>query len=163
MVCALSTLKNLTTEPANMEGMWNDEGVRGALVGAAAATAEAAAEVATDARARAVALGALRNIASATPNKAKMWGDECGTRAAVVAAAGVSGQDLSSEARESRMHALAALRYFASISEEAADGPLWADCEPAKAALVAAAKLSAIEHTDHKAREYAVAALRYAA
>jgi len=159
-VCALSTLKNLTTEPATMEGMWSDSGVRSVLVKAAAAPAEGSTEPPAASRARAVAMGALRNIASTTPNKEPMWADADGARAAILAAAGVAAENLGTDARESRMHAIAALRYFASITDGVTD-PLWQNCKEAQVALVAAAKLKSKDHSDNKAREYAVAALRH--
>lgn len=176
-VCALSTLKNLATEAATMEGMWNDERVRSVLVRAAAAPGDAAAaEDPRLSRARAVALGVLRNIASDDFNKVPMWADQQGARAAVLAAAGLVGEDLSVDAREARMHAVATLRCFAwmgpaegscgalqgSAAAGGCQGPLWRNCERAVEVLVAAAQLSTAEHVDHKCQEHAAAALRHA-
>lgn len=164
-ICALSTLKNISTDSSNMVGIWNDSTCRTALLAAAAAPEVAADEDATSGRVRAIALGALRNIAAAEDNKRPMWADERGARAAILAAAAIaSDKHLSADAREAREHAMAALRHF-SVSSEAHDGPsdpLWKDSAEAQAALLAASRLSTVEPSDRKARDYAVAALRHA-
>lgn len=159
-ICALSIVKNLTTETANMEGMWSDVELRAALISAAAPPADGAADDPCSSRARAVALGALRNLAVANPKP--MWADESGARAAIVAAAAAPSQGISVDAREARMHAIAALRHFAVVGDVPAQAePLWKDHEAAKAALIAVAQLSTEEQSDRKARDYAVAALRH--
>merc|ERR1712150_58691 len=139
--------------------MGKDERTRGVLAHAATAPVHLAAEESTVMKARAVALAALRNISSASCNKEPMWADTA-VRAAIIAAASINGGEISTDARESRMHAVAALKSFASVNSGVKD-TLWADSEPAKAALVAAAKLSTVVHADHRCREYAIAALRY--
>lgn len=162
-ICALSIVKNLTTEAANMEGIWNESDLRAALISAAAEPADGTAEDPCASRARAVALGALRNVAVANPNKEPMWADESGARAAIVAAAAVSSQTVGADAREAREHAIAALRHFAVVGDGSSPSePLWKDHEAAKAALIAAAKFNTEEQSDRKARDYAVAALRHA-
>jgi len=163
-ICALSIVKNLTTEANNMEGIWNESELRSALISAAAAPADATvAEDPCASRARAVALGALRNVAVANPNKEPMWADESGARAAIVAAAAVSSQAVGADAREAREHAIAALRHFAVVGDGSSPSePLWKDHEAAKSALIAAAQFKTDEQSDRKARDYAVAALRHA-
>lgn len=159
---ALSIVKNLTTDTANMEGIWGDVPLRTVLIAAAAQPAEGASDDACTSKARAVALGALRNVATAHANKESMWGDEAGARAVIVGAAGVTSQDVSADVREAREHAIAALRHFAVIGEETAvSEPLWKDHEEAKKALIAAAQMSTEEVSDRKARDYALAALRH--
>merc|ERR1712012_330474 len=95
-ICALSIVKNLTTEAANMESIWAEVPLRAALIEAAAPSADNAEDPCAS-RARAVALGALRNIAVANPNKESMWADADGARAVIVAAAMVSSQSVSSD------------------------------------------------------------------
>merc|ERR1712129_587321 len=62
-ICALSIVKNLTTEAANMESIWCEASLRVSLVAAAAQSTEGSADDPCASRARAVALGALRNVA----------------------------------------------------------------------------------------------------
>merc|ERR1712154_308106 len=154
---------NLTTEAANMESIWGEASLRVSLVAAAAQSPEGSADDPCASRARAVAMGALRNIAVANANKEPMWADESGARAVIVAAAAVSSQNVSTDTREAREHAIAALRHFAVVGDGSVPSePLWKDHEAAKAALIAAAQFSTEEQSDRKARDYAVAALRHA-
>merc|ERR1719346_599821 len=142
-----------------MEGIWGEKAMRLALVGAASAGSDDP----SASRARAVALGALRNVAVANPNKEPMWADENGTRMVIVAAAAVSSQSVSADTRESREHAIAALRHFAVVGDGTTmSEPLWKDHEEPKGALIAAAKFNTEQQSDRKARDYAVAALRHA-
>lgn len=136
-------------------------GAAGAAAAAAIASALPASSIVHAEKARAAALGALRNLSSAAPNKEGIWADEAGARAAIIAAAEIALKDISKDVREARMHAVGALRSLSSVNADKTD-PLWKDCEAAKSALIAAAALSTTEHADHKSREYAVAALRHA-
>jgi len=160
-ICALSTLKNLTTEADNMEGIWGDSSARDVLVVAAQEPAPEAAKDATMGRARAVGLGAMRNVAMNNANKEPMWSDEQ-SRRAILSAAKIAGEDLTADQREAREHGIAALRHLAVPDGPGQSAPLWKNNDDAKAALNAAAQLTTEEQTDRKARDYAVAALRFA-
>lgn len=161
-ICALSIVKNLTTEASNMVSIWGEPGLRTALIKAAMPPAEGAKEDSSASRARAVALGALRNVAVANSNKEPMW-ENSDARQVIVAAAAVSDLNVSADTREAREHAIAALRHFAVVSDSSTSPePLWKDHEEAKRALIAAAQFTTEEQSDRKARDYAVAALRHA-
>jgi len=177
-VCALSTLKNMSTEPGNMKAIWNDVKIRSVLLEAARKPPLVPKASDLDPmlaqRARTIGLGALRNVAAEEDNKVPMWGDIQGLRSSVLAAAEAceGDEDMTSDLREAREHALAILRHFAVLSENeevqedagkqvAPSRPLWQDCEEAHQALMVASKLPTKEPTDRKARDYAVAALRH--
>jgi len=160
---ALTTLKNLTTEGANLEGMWNDTAARGALLLAATPCSDFENEDPVVTKARCIAMGGLRNIAGADFIKEAMWADEQ-TQAAVIAAASTPDlPSLSADAREAREHGMAALRHFAAPPgpEGERPPPLWKESEVATAAIAACTKLAGSETSDKKAREHAVAALRF--
>merc|ERR1712050_699764 len=111
-----------------MESIWSEAGLREALVEAAAPPADGIADDPCASRARAVALGALRNVAVANANKEPMWADEQGTRHVIVAAAAVASQSVSVDTREAREHAIAALRHFAVVGDgNTMSESLWKD------------------------------------
>jgi len=161
---ALMTLKNLTTEMVNCEGIWNDAKARELLVYAAAPSSDIENEDPSMTKARATAMGALRNIAGADGNKEAMWADEH-TQAAILGAAGLpDSPTLNADAREAREHGMAAIRHFAAppaLEDGMQREPLWKGSDVVQAVIASCAKLDGQEASDKKAREHAVAALRF--
>eukprot|EP00405_Crypthecodinium_cohnii_P024766 CAMPEP_0206497980 /NCGR_PEP_ID=MMETSP0324_2-20121206/50627_1 /ASSEMBLY_ACC=CAM_ASM_000836 /TAXON_ID=2866 /ORGANISM="Crypthecodinium cohnii, Strain Seligo" /LENGTH=845 /DNA_ID=CAMNT_0053983891 /DNA_START=214 /DNA_END=2751 /DNA_ORIENTATION=+ len=143
---SLNTLRNLTTDSGNLEGMWSHEPTRAALVEAALAPLDT--DATTGWQLRSIALGALRNLAGCDANKASIWEDEAGARKASLEAASLSAAETpSQDASEAREHALALLRHLAVPHRTSSKEPPAPPAPPAAAAAEegAAAEAEGVE------------------